>query len=279
MKILNYKKDRIKLKYIIDNHAHIFPDKIAQKASDNIGHFYENITMHNDGSVNRLLQIGEEYQITRFVVHSVATRPDQVHHINDFIAQAVAEHPNKFIGFASVHPDMEDLEEEINRAIKLGLKGVKLHPDFQQFALNEKRAYRLYEICEGRLPLLLHMGDYRYHFSSPKYIPQITKTFPKLQLICAHFGGWTEWQEAEEQLKGLDIWVDSSSSLFALPKQKVLELIQLYGEDRVIFGSDYPMWNPGEEVKRLQALNLSPEVEDKIFYQNICNLLQINIEN
>ena len=108
-------------KFIIDSHAHIFPEKIAEKASVNIGKFYD-LKMDFDGSVKKLLEIGEKNGIDKFLVQSVATVPHQVSHINDFIAEQVSLYPDKFIGFASLNPDMDNPEEEIERVIKLGLK-------------------------------------------------------------------------------------------------------------------------------------------------------------
>ena len=114
-------------KYIIDAHAHIFPDKIAQKATDNIGRFYD-LYMNFDGTADSLINQGSECGVSKYVVQSVATVPHQVKRINDFIVQSVAKYPDKLIGFGSLHPDMKGMEEEIDRLISLGLHGIKLHP-------------------------------------------------------------------------------------------------------------------------------------------------------
>jgi predicted TIM-barrel fold metal-dependent hydrolase len=122
-------------KYIIDAHAHIFPEKIAQKATDNIGSFYD-LYMNFDGTADMLIKQGDECGVSKYVVQSVATVPHQVKRINDFIVKSVEKYPDKLIGFGSLHPDMKGMEEEIDRLISLGLHGIKLHPDFQKFAIN-----------------------------------------------------------------------------------------------------------------------------------------------
>ena len=95
-------------KYIIDAHAHIFPDKIAQKATDNIGKFYD-LYMNFDGTADSLINQGSECGVSKYVVQSVATVPHQVKRINDFIVQSVAKYPDKLIGFGSLHPDMKGM--------------------------------------------------------------------------------------------------------------------------------------------------------------------------
>ena len=259
---------------IIDGHTHIFPDKIAEKASKSIGEFYD-IPMRYDGTVGTLLSLGEKYGISKHLTHSVATLPEQVLSINDFISDMVKANPDRLIGFATLHPDMEDVESEVSRVIDLGLKGIKMHPDFQRFKIDEPRLDKLYKTIEGRLPLLIHTGDSRYDFSSPARVPPVLDKFPALNMICAHFGGWSEWNDAQRILSGRRVWVDTCSSLSFIGKEKTLELIDCFGEDYVIFGSDYPMWDPGDEIEMIKSLGLTQEQLEKLFYKNLCSLVGI----
>ncbi|MDR1532532.1 MAG: amidohydrolase family protein [Clostridiales bacterium] len=257
---------------VIDAHAHIYPDKIAVKASGSISEFYD-IPVKYDGTVGTLLESGARDGIAMHLVHSVATVPEQVESINNFIAKAVAEHQDKFIGFATLHQDMEDIEQELDRITGLGLRGIKLHPDFQRFYIDEPKLDRIYSALEGRLPLLIHTGDYRYKFSSPSRAANVLTRFPKLDMICAHFGGWSEWDESERLLAGRRVWVDTSSSLAFMTPERGRRLVDAFGEDRIIFGTDYPMWDAASEFERLEKLGLSWEAKEKIFYKNICGLL------
>ncbi|MCH5323967.1 MAG: amidohydrolase [Eubacterium sp.] len=267
----------ITAKHIVDSHAHIFPDKIASKASVNIGNFYS-LHMCFDGSVSRLLAEGDKNRIDKFLVQSVATVPEQVSHINDFIAQQVNEHPDRFIGFASLHPDMADPAAEVDRVISLGLKGIKLHPDFQQFAIDDKRAYRLYEAVGDKLPFLIHTGDSRFKYSNPKLMAKVLDDCPYLRVIAAHFGGWSEWEESENMLCGKNVWVDTCSSLYHLSPEKAAELIEKFGEDRVFFGTDYPMWDAADELKYIERLPITEEQKEKILWKNICAFLDITMD-
>ena len=149
---------------IIDFHAHIYPDKIAEKASHSVGEFYS-IPMNKIGSVDTLLKSGGEAGVGMFVVQSVATVSRQVQSINDFIHAACQEHPDRLIGFGTIHPGLENPVDEIERCVKLGLHGIKIHPDVQRFHMDDPSMYPIYEAIEGRLPILIHCGDYRYDFS------------------------------------------------------------------------------------------------------------------
>jgi hypothetical protein len=256
---------------IIDSHAHIYPDRIAAKASENTGAFYGLPTAH-DGTVSTLLASGNKAGVGRFVVHSVATAPEQVSRINDFIAKAAAEY-GELIGFAAMHPDLSDAEAELDRVREMGLKGVKMHPDVQCFAADDPKMDRVYDALQGKMPLLLHAGDKRYGFSNPHRIAKVLDKFPKLDVIAAHFGGYSEWDDAEYYLAGRRIWVDTSSSLMFIPPERAWKLVNAFGADQVLFGTDYPMWDVFEELERFDTLNLTSSQRERILYKNILRLL------
>lgn len=254
---------------IIDTHAHIYPDKIALKAAQSIGEFYE-IPMHLDGTVSSLLKAGDEAGISRFLVHSVAVTWERARSINDFIAASVQAHPERFVGFGSMHPTHPEMEKELDHMLELGLRGVKLHPDFQHFLLDEPQAICLFKaMAERKLPLLVHTGDTRYPYSEPERMARALDAVPNLTTICAHLGGWSRWDKAWQILAGREnVYVDCCSSLYALPPEEAAEVIHRYGADRVFFGTDYPMWTPREEVARFMALPLTDAEREMILHEN-----------
>lgn len=259
---------------IIDAHAHIFPDKIAARAADGISQFY-GMRVLFDGTVGSLLEINRRAGIDMALVQSVATVPEQVHNINSFIAEQVKLHPREFVGFGALHPDFPGIEAETERIISLGLKGIKLHPDFQQFNIDDEHAFPIYEAAEGRLPILFHVGDNRYDFSSPKRLYNVMKRFPKLTIIGAHLAGWTKWDEAAELFSGGQIYADLSSSLYAMTPEHAAMLIRSLGTDRVMFGTDYPMWSAVDELERFERLPLTEQERQDILYRNAVRLLGI----
>lgn len=259
---------------IIDCHTHIYPDKIAQKAADAIGNFY-GIPMSMDGSLGTLLSAMDRSGVDKCLVCSAAVDAVHVRPVNDYIISAVKAHPDRLMGFGTLHPDLENPGQELDYMLKNGLLGVKLHPDMQKFALEESRTEKLYAVCEGVCPMLLHTGDKRYHYSNPTQIPPILKKYPRLVLECAHLGGYSEWDDAVRCLIDTNVYVDCSSSFFAMDDEKARELIMAYGEDRVLFGSDYPMWDMQKERARLEGLELPPEMMKKIYAGNILKMLNI----
>lgn len=239
---------------IIDAHTHIFPAPLAAKAAGSIGDFYGMLPGH-PGAAEDLLREGSKYGVKKYLVCSVATSPGQVGDINNFITRECAGHP-EFFGFGTLHPNMEGLEDEVERIIRMGLHGIKLHPDFQFFNLDSPEAFSIYDMVGGRLPFLLHMGDNRYDSSSPERLSRVLDNFPKLEVIAAHFGGFMCWESAWELLKRPNVKVDTSSSLFMLDKGYVRKLIDHYGIENCFFGTDFPLWNYGGEVERFFALDL-----------------------
>lgn len=268
------------MSHVFDSHVHIYPQKIAQKASAAIGDFYS-IQMHFDGSLGTLKELCKKYHIDRCLVHSVATTSAQVAKINDFISESVNESNGKFVGFCTMHPDLtkKEIADEIDRIISLGLKGIKLHPDFQKFAIDSPEAYKIYEVAEGRIPILFHTGDVRYNYSSPDKLAKALDDFPKLTVIGAHFGAWSEWDMGWHYLADYEnCYVDTSSSFYGITNEQAKQYISAFGYEKVLFGSDYPMWNVGEELERFKSLQLDSKQEEAILYGNICRLLKIDAD-
>ncbi len=260
---------------ILDSHAHIYPDIIARKAAASIGDFYH-FPIRHDGTLDTLLARGDAAGISRFLVHSVAVSPERTESVNNYLMSTVAAHPDRLVGFGSVHPDHADLPGELLRIKTGGLLGVKLHPDIQRFPLDCENALALFRhMAEMGLPLLCHIGDTRYAFSEPTRLARVMDKVPALQVIAAHFGGWSMWTEGWKALAGRpNLWVDSSSSLYALTPEEAASLVRHYGADRVFFASDYPMWDPAEELHRFLALPLTKEEQASILHLNLESFLE-----
>lgn len=256
---------------IIDLHAHIFPDKVAQKAVGSIGDFY-GVSMKGKGTVGDLLESGKKIGVSKYVVHSSATTVEQVRSINGYISGVQSAFSN-ILGFGTLHPGVEDAALEVNRILSLGLHGVKLHPDFQGFNIDDGSMLPIYEALEGRLPVLFHMGDRHSTASSPSRLAKIIGRFPGLVVIAAHFGGYSMWDEAAEYLIGRNVYMDTSSSLYYLTPERAAYMIRKHGVQKMLFGSDYPMWDHEEEYKRFMGLELSEEERRAILGTNAQKLL------
>ena len=261
---------------IVNAHCHIYPEKIADKAVIGIRDFYD-LDMSLNGKVDGLLKDGGEVGVTHYLVHSVATTPKQVRSINEFIAKSVNTHPDLFTGFGTLHPDSEDIQGDFDYLIELGLKGVKLHPDFQRFAMNEERAFRIGEVVsDAGVPMQVHCGDFRYRYSNPEQVKPFLEEFPDIPFIGAHFAGWSMWEEATGKLAGFEnLHVDLSSSLYALTPETALDLIHAYGADKVLWGTDYPMWESKSEMEYFEKIDLTSKERSRILYDNAAKLLKL----
>ena len=252
---------------IIDSHCHVYPEAIAPKAVEAVNSFYEGlpVSAHLDGTAKTLLKVSREHGIAKCVIHSVATKPSQVSHINRFIAGSARLSGKAFLGLGTLFPGGPDLERDFDELLSLKLQGVKLHPDLQQFHADDPKAMQVYEMCESAgLPVLLHTGDFRLDFSNPARVVNVVKRFPRLKVIGAHFGGWSVWDDAAALLPDFEnFYVDTSSSFFWLEPARARQIIRRYGAERVMFGTDYPMWSCEPELVFLQRLQLEQaEMED-----------------
>ena len=261
---------------IIDAHAHIYPEKIAAKATDTIGAFYDIKMEMPAGTAEQLLEGGKRAGITRFVVHSVATTAHQVRLINEFINREVEEHP-EFIGFITLHQDLteEEIQNEVEWAMAHNLRGIKLHPDFQKFNIDDEVVEKFYRAAEGRLPILLHMGDDRYEYSKPSRLVKIAKKYPKTTFIAAHFGGYRCWSDAPLYM-GLDnVYFDTCSSLPFISVEEAKNLIDMFGADKFFFATDFPMWDATSELERFNKIPLTDGERKLILSENIKRLLKL----
>lgn len=258
---------------IYDFHAHIYPEKVREKAIHSLIDGYT-IDINCDGSADSLLKIGREAGIGHFVTLSVAASAAHVESVNDFILKQQQEH-SEFIAFGTIHPDFPDPVGEIERIRAAGIKGIKIHPDTQRFQADDKAMYPVYDfLSRCGLPLLVHCGDYRFDYDNPERVAHILDEFPKLTMIAAHFGGWLLFDRALDVFRNKNCWLDCSSSIMYTGKRRGKELIRAYGSERIVFGSDYPVWNPAKELETLLSLGLTDGELENILYKNAERLLK-----
>lgn len=265
---------------IIDCHCHIYPDKLTEKAVAGIESFYDYRYSGFDGTISTMLQNGKKSGVDCFLIFSVATSPRQVSSINRFISEEVRKNKDTFIGLGTLHPDSERLEDDFDELISLGLRGVKLHPDIQQIPIDDERAKRIYSLCAGKVPVLLHTGDYRYDYSNPDRMKRVLEEFPDCTFIGAHFGGWSIWDEAAEKLSGYkNFYVDTSSTFSDISVEKVRELISRYTADKVIFGTDYPLGDSEKEIDFLKRAVTNESELKKILFENAIRVFSLTDKN
>lgn len=267
---------------IIDAHAHVYPEAIAEKASENLGMFY-NFTVHGKGTYNDIEQKAIKENADGFFLLCVATNAKQVEKVNTTIAELCKLSRSRGFetyGFAGIHQDYENFEEEVERCKRLGLSGIKLHPDIQRADADCEKFLKLYEILEAKhMKLFLHAGDDRkeYQYSSPEKIARVAKMFPDMQIVAAHLGGYKAWDDAEKYLCGKysNIWYDCSSALWAMSKEKAKYMIEACGYDRVMFGTDYPVCDIDEYMDLFMKIDLTEDQRKDILYNNAIKFINL----
>lgn len=260
--------------YFIDFHSHVYPEAIAPKAADSIREFYHLGDGAMDGRVETLLKYGTQAGVEKFVLLPVALRPTNARHINDFILEQVAKEP-RFYGYGTVHAGMQDLCGEVEYIMDKGLRGLKMHPDSQVFPIDDPRLFPVYDMVQDKLPILFHMGDQRYDYSHPKRLRKVLDLFPKLRVIAAHFGGYSMYDVAAEELKDKDCFFDVSSSLMFMEEGVAEGYINHYGAQRLVYGSDFPMWNPVKEMERFLKLKLTDAQKEQIAHITAEEILKV----
>ncbi len=260
--------------YFIDFHSHVYPEAIAPKAADSIREFYHLGDEAMDGRVQTLLEYGTKAGIEKFVILPVALRPSRTRHINEFILEEVAKQP-RFFGFGTIHAGMKNIIDEVDYIRKKGLRGIKMHPDSQVFAIDDPRLFPVYEMIGEKLPIIFHMGDPRFDYSHPRKLKKVLELFPRLRVIAAHFGGYSMYQEAAEILKGKECFFDVSSSLMFMEEGVAEHYINHHGAERFVYGSDFPMWNPVIEMERFMRLKLTDDQKEQIAHITAEQLLDI----
>ncbi len=260
--------------YLIDIHTHVYPQNIAHKAATSIRDYYQLNTREMDGTVDTLLQQGNKAGIRRFVILPVAVKPEYTKHINNFILEQVKKQP-RFIGFGTLHAAMENIQKETEYILRQGLHGIKMHPDTQHFAIDDPRLFPVYDQIQGKLPVLFHMGDATLDYSHPARLRRVLKQFPKLQVVAAHFGGYRMYETAMEYLRDTNCLMDISSSLMFMPEGLAEKYINIYGAERLAFGTDYPLWDPVPQTKRFLQLNLTDTQFEQIGHKTVEQLLHL----
>lgn len=252
---------------ITDAHAHIFPDKLADKAREYVSSFYQ-LPMYTTGTVGELLAVRSRTGITKQLVCSPACVPKQTKSINSFIAQVCHTYEG-LIGYGTLHKENRDYKEEIARMKELGLKGVKFHSDFQGFDIDDPKMLPIYkEIAEQGLPILFHMGDPKSQHSLPERLNNLFKQIPDLRVIAAHMGGYMHWEEAYSLPRIPNLYFDCSSALAFIKPDYMLRMLERFGVGQFFFGTDFPMWQPEEELGRFAALGLDEQVQKNILHDN-----------
>ena len=256
-----------------DVHTHAFHPKIADKVLAQLEAHY-GLPAVGNGRIEDLLQRIRAAGLDQVVVHNAATSPDQVIPANNWAIALQRRYP-EVIAFGTVHPDFPRWPEQLDRLAAAGIAGIKLHPDFQGIGLDDPRMGPIFEALEGRFICMLHVGDTlppERNPSSPGKVANVHRNFPGLTLIAAHFGGYLHWDEVITHLAGNNVYLDTSSALPFIPQEQLETIVSRHPRERLLFGSDYPLFDPGQETALLNSRLQFREQEWEQLWRNAAEL-------
>jgi len=262
---------------VFDCHVHLYPDALAPKAVSALAQRFGNPPAF-DGTVAGLTADLARSGIRGALNLPVATRPDQVESIN---AWASAIHHGPVRSLATIHPDTSDIPATLDSIQAAGFRGVKLHPEYQIFTLDDPRVQPIWSGCAERgLLVFLHAGGERvfaapYH-TSPRTLAALLEAYPRLTVAAAHLGGFQMWDEAEAELIGRPIYLDLSHTLFWMIEEQLVRMVRQHGASRILFGSDAPWQSPETVLRAFLKLPFTTHQQRQILWDNAANLFGIN---
>ncbi len=261
---------------IIDFHTHAFPDSLAENAMPRLEE-EGNVKASLDGRLTSLLESMHRAGIAKSVVSSIATKPSQFRSIFEWSKSIMSE---RIIPFPSIHPSEPEVLHQIDAIEREGFKGIKMHPYYQGFVLDEQRMLPLYErISKNALVLLVHTGFdiafERKRIADPERIVRIAENFPDLKLVTSHFGAWEDWQQVEKMLVGKPIYMDISYSFEFMDREVARRILVSHPRDYLLFGTDSPWGDQRNTLGLVDEMNLSEQRLHAILYSNAERLLDI----
>jgi predicted TIM-barrel fold metal-dependent hydrolase len=232
---------------------------------------------HLDGRVSSLITSMDKHGIEKSVVCSIATKPSQFNSIMSWSKQIISD---RIIPFPSFHPHDPEFPERIRQIKTEGFRGVKFHPYYQDFIIDDNRLFPVYEqLCEANLIVVMHTGYdlafERTRIADPVRIVRVLDAFPDLKLVTTHLGAWEDWDEVEKHLLGKHIYMEISYSLDILEQEKSQRIILTHPPECILFGTDSPWTDQGQTLSLLKGLSLGEEREHRILRENALNLLGI----
>ncbi|MBR4910791.1 MAG: amidohydrolase family protein [Clostridia bacterium] len=266
---------------IIDAHTHVFPERIAENAIRTLETIGKEKAVIG-GTANDLINAMDLSGVDKSVILPVVTKPQQFESIFNFAKELAAK--KRFIVFAGIHPLCENINKLLDLIAENGFKGVKLHPDYQQTDITDEGYIRILEGCRKRgLIAVIHAGvdpAYPDHVHCPpeasaQVVRELTISEPFI--VLAHLGGTKQIDEVESHLIGLPVYMDTSFVLDSIERERVCDLIESHGYERILFATDSPWRNAKQYVSIIKSLPLSKTEQDAILGNNCVKLLKGNI--
>jgi hypothetical protein len=257
---------------IIDFHTHIFPDHLAARAMKRLSETSGNMPYYHDGTLAGLKASMRQSGVSQSVLLPVATKPEQVAVINKSCADLFSD---ETIPFGTLFPGDPGFEGEIDRMKNLGVKGIKLHPEYQSFYVDDRKYFPMYEALQAAAMIVVfHAGSDPGPFektdhATPAALARVKQNFPRLRMVAAHMGGWKMWNEAEALLRDTGMYFDTAAIKGDMRDEaQFVRMARVFGTDRIVFATDSPWYEQLDVVRWIDGLPFTDEGKEKIFFRN-----------
>ncbi len=268
---------------LIDFHTHAFPDKIASRTVASLASV-SGLNPYTDGTAAGLRERLTDSGVGLGVVLPVVTRAEQFDSINRFAAEINAS-GDGLISFGGIHPDDPVPEEHIRHIKSLGLRGIKLHPDYQGTYIDDGRYVKIISLAlDAGLTVVTHAGiDVGFPGHPVRCTPERAERLldvlrlgdGEIPLVLAHGGGYAMHSEVMEHLAGKGVYFDLSMTYRTLTKDELTALVRKHGAKRLLFGSDCPWGEPAETAAFIRGIDITDGEKQMIFEGNARRLLCI----
>ncbi len=283
---------------VIDFHTHTFPEKISARVMEQLG-TKSCVMPATNGAISGLKASMAHSQITYSLNLPVMTTTKQVTHVNENLIQSMDTlYASGILTFGGMHPDFTDYKKELKHLADSGIKGIKLHPAYQQVDLDDIRMFRIISYAsELGLITVLHtgidIGIYDHNYASVAHILKLLKEVNPQKLVLAHMGNWACWDDVERDLLGAPVWLDSAFTIgpitpypdapatpygqCVLSDDAFVRIAKKHGMNRVLFATDSPWQEQKRYLERFRSLPFTKEEQDLFFYKNAADLLQLPV--
>ena len=271
---------------IVDFHAHAFPDALAERSVAYLA-AKAGIEHYSDGTVRGLALSASRVKADVALVLPVVTKPSQFHSVNAF-AKRINDGEFDAFGvrlrsFGGIHPDSDDIDGELAAIKQMGLKGVKIHPDYQQTFIDDAKNLRIIEKAkELGLLVSVHAGLDLGFPDCTHCTPARSKNMLRLtgadNVILAHMGGFDMWQEVFDLLVGEKVRFDTGVVARYMDKTLAAKIIRAHGADKVLFATDTPWASYEDSYNFVASLDLTEEEKKRILGLNAAKLLGIEYD-
>jgi uncharacterized protein len=279
---------------IIDFHTHIFPSAFRtgrhhffnnEPAFESI---YSNSNSRLAGAMELLENMDQEGVAKSVTFGFPWKKIDHYKRHNDYIIESVLKNPDRLIGFCALDPMSPDAPREIERCLDAGMAGVGeiavYDSDFSEDVIKSFEGV-MSLAAERDVPVLLHVNEpvgHSYPGKQPMSLGRLyefLKRYPSNRIVLAHWGGGIFFYGLmKKEVRGVleNIWLDVAASPYLYTSDIYRISGEIIGFDRILFGSDYPLLNPGRYMKEMESAKLSMDAVEKITSENARRILALD---